>query len=83
MLHVRGDDGLDTVTRRLSGISYFTFHSETPADAPGCILTSRRSADVVTRSKPTWLYWFSAIPYLPEATTGFHSEPLLYRTRQD
>ena len=48
-----------------------------PADTPGCIFSSRRSAEVVTGLNATMFQASFATPYGPAASTGFHVSPSL------
>lgn len=61
------DQGSLTVIER-----YFSFHSSTPADQFGCIVTSRRIALVVTGLNSILLKLPFSTPYEPDGSTGFH-----------
>ena len=57
--------------------SYRTFHSCTPAETPGCIFNSIRSAEVVTGLNVTVFQPFLATPNGSVVATGFHVSPSL------
>lgn len=57
--------------------AYFTFHSCSPTDQFGCIVTSSRSAFVFTGLNVSLFHAFFATPNASVVSTGFHSSPSL------
>ena len=57
--------------------TYRTFHSCTPAETPGCIVNSIRSAEVVTGLNVSVFQPFLATPNGSLVATGFHVSPSL------
>src|SRR5437773_9876075 len=62
---------------------YFTFHFCSPAETFGCMVSSRRSAPVVTGLNVTLLNLSFSTPYGPRFSTGFQSSPSLYTRRHE
>jgi hypothetical protein len=55
--------------------AHHNFHSAIPADQPGCMVTSSRSAVVVTGWKARLLYLSFSTAYCEVPATGFHCPP--------
>jgi hypothetical protein len=60
-----------------SRFGYCTFHFSRPAENPGCMVTSRRSASAETGANVSLSYLSFSTPAGSLAATGFHSWPSL------
>jgi hypothetical protein len=74
---IRGSSPGARVPWPRSAGGYSTFHFCSPADHPGCMVTSRRNPLVVTGLKLTMLYLSFSMPQGPVLSTGCHAFPFL------